>query len=80
MLLNNLIFQVSKAIISPESHSELDLVVEMMKENQHMVIQLEGHTDYTGDPGQNLKLSQQRVDAVKKYLVSKGVNKKVAKD
>jgi outer membrane protein OmpA-like peptidoglycan-associated protein len=76
MLLNNLIFQVSKAVISPESYSELDLVVNMMKENQHMVIQLEGHTDYTGDPGQNLKLSQQRVDAVKKYLVSKGVNKK----
>lgn len=76
MLLNNLIFQVSKAIISPESYSELDLVVDMMKENQHMVIQLEGHTDYTGDPGQNLKLSQQRVDAVKKYLVTKGVHKK----
>lgn len=40
-----------------------------------MVIQLEGHTDYLGDPAKNLKLSQQRVDAVKGYLVSKGVNK-----
>jgi outer membrane protein OmpA-like peptidoglycan-associated protein len=76
MLLNNLIFDVSKARISPESYSELDLVVNMMKENSKMVVQLEGHTDYTGDPGQNMRLSQQRVDAVKSYLVSKGVDKK----
>lgn len=76
MLLNNLIFQVSKSLISPESYSELDLVVNMMKESPRMVVQLEGHTDYTGDPSQNMRLSQQRVEAVKSYITSKGVNKK----
>ena len=40
-----------------------------------MVIQLEGHTDYQGDPKENMKLSQMRVDAVKSYLSSKGVSK-----
>lgn len=75
MRLDNLIFQISKAKIEPESYPELDIVVNMMKEQPKMVIQLEGHTDYLGDPAKNLKLSQQRVDAVKGYLVSKGVNK-----
>jgi outer membrane protein OmpA-like peptidoglycan-associated protein len=40
-----------------------------------MIIQLEGHTDFRGDPKENMKLSQERVDAVKTYLISKGVNK-----
>ena len=76
ILLNNLIFQVSKARISPESYPELDLVVSMMTENPSMIIQLEGHTDYQGDPAQNMKLSKQRVKAVKDYLASGGINKK----
>lgn len=75
MLLNNLIFEVAKAKIEPESYPELDIVVNMMKESPKMIIQLEGHTDYLGDPEKNLKLSQQRVDAVKAYLTSKGVQK-----
>lgn len=73
--LDNLIFQVGKARISPESHSELEAVLNMMRENKKMVIQLEGHTDYQGDAKENLKLSQMRVDAVKSYLVSKDVSK-----
>jgi outer membrane protein OmpA-like peptidoglycan-associated protein len=75
MRLDNLIFKISRSEIEPESYSELDIVVGMMNENPKMVIQLEGHTDYLGDADKNLKLSQQRVDAVKKYLVSKKVNK-----
>ncbi|HEX5170344.1 MAG TPA: OmpA family protein [Cyclobacteriaceae bacterium] len=76
MLLNNLIFQVGKSKISPESYPELDLVVNMMAESDNMVIQLEGHTDYQGDESENMKLSKQRVEAVKDYLVSKGIKSK----
>jgi len=75
MRLNNLIFEVGKSKIDPESYSELDVVVQMMTENPSMIIQLEGHTDYLGDPNENLKLSQQRVVSVKGYLTSKGVAK-----
>ena len=75
MRLNNLIFQVGKSKISEESYTELDVVVNMMRENNSMIIQLEGHTDYQGDPKDNMKLSQERVDAVKEYLVSKKINK-----
>ena len=75
MRLNNLIFQVSKSKISEESFEELDLLVNMMKENPKLVIQLEGHTDYQGNQSQNMKLSQERVEAVKDYLVSKRISK-----
>lgn len=75
IVLNHLIFAQGKALIDPKSYSELDEVVEMMKENTRIEIQLEGHTDNTGSPKANLKLSQDRVDAVKRYLVDKGVSK-----
>lgn len=73
--LENLIFQIAKSKIEPDSYPELDIVVNMMKENPKMVIQLEGHTDYLGDPTKNLKLSEQRVEAVKAYLTGKKIQK-----
>jgi OmpA-OmpF porin, OOP family len=74
MRLNNLIFELGKSKISPESYGELELVLSMMKENSKMVIQLEGHTDYQGDSKVNMKLSKNRVDAVKQYLEGKGIS------
>ena len=73
--LDNLIFQVGRTKIGPESYEELDVVAKMMRDNASMVIQLEGHTDYQGDAKENLKLSQGRVDAVRSYLASKGIQK-----
>jgi OOP family OmpA-OmpF porin len=75
MRLENLIFELGKSKINPDSYEELDIIVNMMQENKTMVIQLEGHTDYQGDPADNMKLSQQRVDAVKDYLGKKKINK-----
>ncbi len=73
--LEHLIFEMGRAVINPKSFLGLDEVVAMMKENTKVVIQLEGHTDNVGNPEKNLELSQDRVAAVKKYLVSKGVAK-----
>lgn len=75
MRLDALIFQQRSAIISPESYPELESVAQMLHSNPKMVIQLEGHTDTRGDAKLNLKLSQQRVDAVRDYLLSRGVAK-----
>ena len=75
MRLNNLIFEVGKSRIDPESYGELDILVNMMLENPKMVIQLEGHTDYLGNAKENLKLSQQRVEAVRGYLTEKGISR-----
>lgn len=79
MRLDNLIFEVAKSKIDPSSYQELDLLVAMMNEHKSMVIQLEGHTDFVGDPAKNLKLSQQRVDEVKEYLIKKGIKKERVK-
>jgi len=73
--LNHLIFAQGKAQIQPQSHQELDEVVEMMKDNDKIIIQLEGHTDNLGDADANLELSERRVEAVKKYIVSRGIQK-----
>ena len=73
--LSHLIFAQGKARIEPESYQELDEVVQMMKDNMKIVIQLEGHTDNMGNPKANLKLSEDRVEAVKKYLAGKGISR-----
>ena len=75
MRLDALIFQLRSSVISPESYPELNSVAQMLHDNPRMVIQLEGHTDTRGDKKENLKLSQQRVDAVRDYLISRGVSR-----
>lgn len=76
MRLDDLNFDAGKANITPTSFEELDEVVVMLQNNPNMVIQLEGHTDTRGNANLNLKLSEDRVLAVKNYLVSKGANKR----
>jgi OmpA-OmpF porin, OOP family len=70
--LDNLIFNIGTAKITPDSYPELEKLTQMLKSNPRMVIQLEGHTDIQGNPKLNMKLSQDRVDAIKSYLVTKG--------
>ncbi len=79
MNLDALIFEQGNAKIQPASFEELDQVVKMLQTYPAMVIQLEGHTDVRGNANALMKLSQDRVDAVKSYLVSKGVSKNKVK-
>jgi OOP family OmpA-OmpF porin len=79
MNLDNLIFEQGNAKIASASFAELDEVVTMLSTYPKMIIQLEGHTDTRGDAKALLKLSQDRVDAVKTYLIAKGVNKSKVK-
>ena len=75
IVLEDLIFAQGKSTIDSKSYASLNEIAQMMKENTTMEIQLEGHTDNIGSSKANLSLSQDRVDAVKKYLVSKGIRK-----
>lgn len=67
-------FNVSKYDLKPESFPELDRLVGVMQDNPTMTIKLEGHTDTVGDFDANVELSRNRVDAVKQYVVSKGIS------
>jgi outer membrane protein OmpA-like peptidoglycan-associated protein len=75
MRLTSLIFEQGRSKINPSSFDELNRLSDLLKNNHQMVIQLEGHTDYLGNADQNMKLSEQRVDKVKDYLVKQGVHK-----
>ena len=75
IVLDHLIFEQGKAILNPKSFPGLDEVVALMKDNTKLVIQLEGHTDNQGNAKLNMELSQDRVDNVKKYIASKGIEK-----
>lgn len=67
-------FDVNKAIIKPESMSVLKEVASYLIKNSSIKFEIGGHTDSDGDDASNLKLSQQRADAVKDMLVSLGVS------
>lgn len=68
-------FESGKATIKKTSFKSLDLVAKLLKEDGSLFADIEGHTDnmkakaYT-----NLDLSQRRADAVKQYLVNKGIS------
>lgn len=72
--LKNIYFAQSKYELQAESFPELDQLVTVMRQNPTMTIKLEGHTDIIGDFDKNLELSRNRVQSVKQYLTSKGIN------
>jgi outer membrane protein OmpA-like peptidoglycan-associated protein len=74
--LKDVLFEQGKTVLLPSSYPELDLVVSFLKSNPKVRIDLAGHTDNRGIPGQNVKLSQARVDRVRDYLVTRGIEKK----
>lgn len=67
-------FETSKDIIQKSSYKILDKVVQVMKDNPTYKLQINGHTDNKGNAPFNKTLSQNRSKAVKKYLVSHGID------
>lgn len=66
-------FETGKDIIKTDSYDDLDALVKILNEFPEANVSIEGHTDNVGDKAKNLELSQKRSDAVKAYLISKGV-------
>lgn len=56
-----------------KSAAQLDELVDLMKQNPTMMIQLNGHTDINGNPQSNLKLSLNRVKSVRFHLIRGGI-------
>ena len=72
--LDHVLFHRGTANIIKGSEQELDLVVEVMNDNPNIKILLKGHTDNTGDPVKNVKLSEERVKTVKAYIIEQGIS------
>lgn len=72
--LNNLFFATGKNTLLPESYAELNRLAELMEANASMKVEIAGHTDNVGGDAPNLELSQDRADAVRFYLLSKGIS------
>ena len=68
-------FDFDKSVLKPEGKAKLDDLVGKMKAINLEVIIAVGHTDSVGSDAYNQKLSVRRAEAVKAYLVSKGVEK-----
>lgn len=71
--IKNLEFETGKSTIRSTSYSSLDRVAAILIE-KNFSLKLAGHTDNTGSLQTNLRLSKERAEAVKSYLVSKGAN------
>jgi OOP family OmpA-OmpF porin len=65
-------FAFDKSEIKKNSFEEIDDMVAVLKKYPALNITIEGHTDNVGSAAYNKKLSQQRAEAVKKYMVIKG--------
>lgn len=71
--LDNVFFDSGKATLRAESNKELNELAEYMNLQKTLVIEIAGHTDNVGTAESNLKLSEERANAVKQYLVKKGI-------
>jgi len=75
VILPRIEYDFNKSELRPQSIADLDLLVETLKDNPNVVVELKSHTDYIGSISQNNKLSQQRADACVAYLISQGIDK-----
>jgi OOP family OmpA-OmpF porin len=71
------LFDFDKAVLKPEGKAAIDaqVVGKMSQVTKLDVVLVTGHTDRLGTDAYNQKLSERRADAVRDYLVSKGVDK-----
>jgi outer membrane protein OmpA-like peptidoglycan-associated protein len=66
-------FESGKATLTADSHARLDTIVEYMAHKLSAKIEISGHTDNVGGAKKNKRLSQARADAVRDYLIAKGI-------
>lgn len=73
---NQILFELGKAKIDPQSYKLLDGVVKVLKEHPDVgPVLIEGHTDASGPAAYNLDLSRKRARAVEDYIADKGIDR-----
>ena len=71
--LDNVHFDFGKATLRAESFAELEELISYLKNKDNIKVEIAGHTDNVGTDADNLKLSQQRADAIRNYVIKKGI-------
>ena len=66
-------FEFNQATLLPEAEALLEQVARWLLQNPQVRVEVRGHTDSVGTDEQNLRLSQQRAEAVRRYLIAQGV-------
>lgn len=73
IVLKNIFFETNSHSLLPTSFAELNTLIELMQKNPSLKLMIEGHTDNIGKEELNIKLSQQRAEAIVSYLTEKGI-------
>lgn len=73
-ILRNIYFDFDKATFTTEAYPELNKLLSMMQQNTNLSVEIGGHTDNYGSKEVNMRLSKRRAEAVKDYLVKKGID------
>lgn len=76
IILENILFATDSAVLLPESFSHLNKLVNYLLRNNHIQIEIYGHTDNTGSEEYNKTLSENRAKAVVEYIENKGIDRK----
>ncbi|MEJ2115687.1 MAG: OmpA family protein, partial [Gammaproteobacteria bacterium] len=76
LVINDLLFATGGASLKPLSQRRLEPLVQYLQGNSKREIIIEGHTDSLGETESNKRLSLQRADAVKEFLITRGVEAK----
>ena len=72
--IENLEFETNSSVIVKSSLPALDMLSLLLSEKPEWILKLVGHTDNMGDDASNMELSKKRAEAVRDYIVSKGLN------
>lgn len=70
----NVGFNPGSAVIVPESYAAIEEVARFLETYPRVRIEIEGHTDSVGEDEVNMRLSQQRADAVKGWFLARGID------
>ena len=74
--LKNIFFDSDRSELLPRSNVELDKLVQILRENPKMEVEIIGHTDNSGDFNYNMTLSRRRATQVMEYLIRNGIESK----
>lgn len=72
-VLKNVYFETGKSTLLPKSYPALENLYEALKSKPSLKIEIAGHTDNVGKYEDNLILSQSRANAVRQYLIKRGI-------